>query len=96
MAAPAWMCFVRKISWQIYATSVKPPLPLLPAQILWLNVVTNGIEHVGLVMEPGEPEEFRRPPRDPREGILSRALVERVLLSGAVPSTRWEQRSWAA
>jgi Ca2+-transporting ATPase len=63
---------------------VRLPLPLLPAQILWLNVVTNGIEHVGLVMEPGEPEEFRRPPRDPREGILSRALVERVLLSGAV------------
>ena len=60
------------------------PLPLLPAQILWLNVVTNGVEHVGLVMEPGEPEEFRRAPRDPREGILSRALLERVLLSGAV------------
>jgi Ca2+-transporting ATPase len=60
------------------------PLPLLPAQILWLNVVTNGIAHVGLAMEPGEPEEFRRPPRDPKEGILSRTLIERVVLSGAV------------
>ena len=68
----------------IASLALRLPLPLLPAQILWLNVVTNGIEDVALAMEPGEPEEFRRPPRDPKEGILSRALMERVLVSGAV------------
>lgn len=62
-------------------------LPFLPAQILWLNVVTNGVEDVALAMEPGEPEEFQRPPRDPREGILSRLLIERMLVVGVVMAT---------
>jgi Ca2+-transporting ATPase len=60
------------------------PLPLLPAQILWLNVVTNGVEHVGLAFEPAEPDQAEAPPRPPREGILSRRLLERLLLAGGV------------
>jgi cation-transporting ATPase F len=60
------------------------PLPLLPAQILWLNLVTNGAEDVGLAFEPGEEEQYRRPPRDPKEGILSRTLVQRGLIVGLV------------
>jgi Ca2+-transporting ATPase len=58
------------------------PLPLLPAQILWLNVVTNGVEDVALAFEPGEKEQFRRPPRDPKAGILSRLLIERTAIVG--------------
>jgi cation-transporting ATPase F len=60
------------------------PLPLLPAQILWLNLVTNGVEDIGLAFEPGEEAQFRMPPRDPEEGILSRAQVQRGLLVGLV------------
>ena len=60
------------------------PLPLLPGQILWLNLVTNGVEDVALALEPAEPDVFRRPPRDPREGVLSRILVERLVLAGGV------------
>jgi len=60
------------------------PLPLLPAQILWLNVVTNGVEDVALAFEPGEEEQYRRPPRDPKAGILSRLLIERSLIVGAI------------
>jgi Ca2+-transporting ATPase len=60
------------------------PLPLLPAQILWLNLVTNGVEDVALAFEPGEEEQFRKPPRPPKEGILSRTLVERGLIVGLV------------
>ena len=60
------------------------PLPLLPAQILWLNVVTNGVEDVALAFEPGEEKEYRRPPRDPKAGILSRLLIERSLIVGLV------------
>ncbi len=58
------------------------PLPLLPAQILWLNVVTNGVEDVALVFEPGEEAQFRKPPRSPKEGILSRTQVQRSLIVG--------------
>jgi magnesium-transporting ATPase (P-type) len=58
------------------------PLPLLPAQILWLNVVTNGIADVALAFEPGEKALFRRPPRPPNEGVLDRTLIERLVLVG--------------
>jgi Ca2+-transporting ATPase len=62
-------------------------LPFLPAQILWLNVVTNGVEDVALAMEPGEPDEFSRRPRSPREGILTPLLVERMSVAGLVMAT---------
>lgn len=60
------------------------PLPLLPAQILWLNVVTNGVEDVALAFEPGEEAQFRKPPRSPKEGILSRTQLQRGLVVGLV------------
>jgi len=56
------------------------PLPLLPAQLLWINVVTNGIQDVALAFEPGEKSLHKRPPRPPEEGVLSRNLVERLVL----------------
>jgi Ca2+-transporting ATPase len=58
------------------------PLPLVPAQILWLNVVTNGIADVALAFEPGERSLFRRPPRPKSEGILDRVLLERLVVVG--------------
>ena len=60
------------------------PLPLLAVQLLWLNLVTNGIQDVALAFEPGEGDEMRRRPRPPREPIFNRLMVERVLLSAAV------------
>jgi Ca2+-transporting ATPase len=60
------------------------PLPLLPAQILWLNVVTNGVEDVALAFEPGEKQEFHRPPHNPKAGILSRLLIERSIIVGLI------------
>lgn len=60
------------------------PLLLLPAQILWLNVVTNGIQDVALAFEPGEEALFLAPPRPPGEGLLSRLLVERTIITGVL------------
>jgi len=60
------------------------PLLLLPAQILWLNVVTNSVEDVALAFEPKEEAQFRKPPRSPKEGILSRTQVQRGLVVGLV------------
>lgn len=60
------------------------PLPFLPAQLLWLNLVTNGIQDVALAFEPGEKDTIKRPPRPLREGIISRVLWERTLLTGIV------------
>jgi potassium/sodium efflux P-type ATPase len=60
------------------------PIPYLPAQILWLNLVTNGLQDVALAFEPGEKDILNRPPRSPDERILSRLLLERTLLMGTV------------
>jgi magnesium-transporting ATPase (P-type) len=60
------------------------PLPLLAVQLLWLNLVTNGIQDVALAFEPGEGDELLRPPRSPREPIFNRLMVERVIVSAMV------------
>jgi calcium-translocating P-type ATPase len=57
-------------------------LPLVPAQILWCNVVTNGIADVALAFEPGDRSLIERPPRPKSEGILSRILIERLVFVG--------------
>ncbi len=58
------------------------PIPLLAVQILWLNLVTNGIQDKALVFEPGEPGTMEQPPRKPDEGIFDRAMIRQILVSG--------------
>ncbi|MCM8749309.1 HAD-IC family P-type ATPase [Thermomicrobiaceae bacterium CFH 74404] len=60
------------------------PLPLLPAQLLWLNVVTDSLQDITMAFEPKESDLMRRRPRPRNEGILSPVLWERMLLSGLV------------
>mgnify|MGYP000896156467 FL=1 len=60
------------------------PLPLLAVQLLWLNLVTNGIQDTALAFEKGEPGVMNRPPRRPEEGFFNRLMIEQVLLSGTV------------
>jgi len=58
------------------------PMPYLPAQLLWINLVTNGFQVIALAFEPGEKDVDRRPPRNPREGIMSSVLVQRTVIVG--------------
>jgi Ca2+-transporting ATPase len=60
------------------------PLPYIPAQILWLNLVTNGLQDIALAFEPGEKGIVERPPREKREGILSPLIIRRTLVVGIV------------
>ncbi|WP_454856757.1 cation-translocating P-type ATPase [Rhizobium binxianense] len=60
------------------------PMPLLPVQLLWLNLVTNGIQDVMLGAEKAEGDEFRRSPRKPSEPILDRLMLRRVAQSTLV------------
>ncbi|UCH42026.1 MAG: HAD-IC family P-type ATPase [Gammaproteobacteria bacterium] len=60
------------------------PLPLLAVQLLWLNLVTNGIQDVALAFEPGEGHELDQPPRPPKEAIFNRIMIERVVISAIV------------
>ena len=60
------------------------PLPLLAIQILWINLVTDGLPAIALGMEPAEPDVMRRPPRPAAEGVLSAGLWQSALMIGAV------------
>jgi magnesium-transporting ATPase (P-type) len=57
------------------------PLPLLAVQLLWLNLVTNGIQDVALAFEGGEPGAMKRPPRSPAEKIFNPQMIKQTLLS---------------
>jgi magnesium-transporting ATPase (P-type) len=58
------------------------PLPLLPVQLLWLNLVTNGVQDVGLAFERGTGDELRAPPRPSHEPIFNRLMIQRGVLAG--------------
>jgi magnesium-transporting ATPase (P-type) len=60
------------------------PMPFLPTQILWINMVTNGLQDVALAFEPGEKGVLTRPPRKPQAGIMSQTLIQRTVLVGLI------------
>ena len=60
------------------------PLPLVPVQLLWLNLVTNGIQDVALAFEPREGDVLDRPPRSPSEPIFNQIMIERTLIAALV------------
>jgi magnesium-transporting ATPase (P-type) len=58
------------------------PLPYDAAQVLWINLVTKGLQDVSLAFEPGEPGLLKEPPRDPKEGVISRPVLHRMVWLG--------------
>jgi Ca2+-transporting ATPase len=58
------------------------PLPLLPLQILWINLVTDGVPGLALAVEEGERGIMKRSPFHPKESIFSRGLGTQILWIG--------------
>ena len=58
------------------------PLPYVAAQVLWINLVTKGLQDVALAFEPGEPGLLTEPPRDPQEGVINRPVLHRMVWLG--------------
>ena len=58
------------------------PVPLMPTQLLWLNLVTNGGQDVALAFEKRNPDLLNRPPRPPGESILDRLMIRQIAISG--------------
>lgn len=70
-------------------------LPILPTQILWINMTTAVALGLMLAFEPKEDGIMTRPPRDPDEPLLTRALVMRILLvSGLLVAGSWWLFQW--
>jgi Ca2+-transporting ATPase len=68
----------------LVAALVGLPLPLLPVQLLWVNLVTDALPALTLAMDPPPGDVLRRPPRDPREPIIGRAEWWTVAVVGAL------------
>ena len=60
------------------------PLPLVPLQILWINLITDGLPAVSLGVEPKEKGLMRQKPRDPRAGILSGGMTFHIVWVGTL------------
>ena len=85
---------VRKVVWLLLATGIAEvllfflalfaglPLPLTAIQLLWLNLVTNGIQDVALASEGVEPGVLKRKPRPADERIFNRRMLRQTLVSG--------------
>jgi magnesium-transporting ATPase (P-type) len=60
------------------------PLPLLAVQLLWLNLATNGIQHITLAFEAGEPGTMQKKPRQPNEKMFNPLMVKQTLISASI------------
>ena len=58
------------------------PLPLLPLHLLWINVVTDGLPALALVVDPPEDDVLQRPPRHPEEPMLGREQWQFIVITG--------------
>ncbi|MGD1009428.1 MAG: cation-translocating P-type ATPase [Candidatus Aminicenantales bacterium] len=65
------------------ASLVALPVPLLPIQILWVNLITDGLPALALGVDPVDPKIMDRPPRKPREPVITRARAWLIMCQGA-------------
>ncbi|MGH7148043.1 MAG: cation-translocating P-type ATPase, partial [Nitrospiraceae bacterium] len=63
-------CNVSEVLVMLFATLLGLPLPLLPIQILWMNLITDGIPALALAVDPKAPDLMKRPPRRPEARLL--------------------------
>ncbi len=61
-----------------------PSVPLIPLQILWMNLVTDGLPALALAVEPPDPDIMQRPPFSPQESIFDRGLGSYIIRIGIV------------
>ncbi len=78
------LCSFATIGVMLVSVITNLPLPMNPLQILWLNLVVHIFPAVALVLIPGEENVLKRPPRDPKEPLLTWAATGRTTLKSAV------------
>ena len=79
-------CNVGEVLTMLIATLLGLPLPLVPMQILWMNLVTDGLPAIALGLDPTDKDSMLEKPRNPREGVFARGLLKRILFSGVMIS----------
>ena len=68
----------------LYTSLFDLPMPFAPVHLLFINLLTDSLPAIAIGMEPQEDGLLRQPPRDPKEGILTREFLLRILLQGGL------------
>ena len=66
----------------LYTSLSALPLPFLPVQLLFINLVTDSLPALAIGMEPGAADILKRKPRDPKEGLMDKSFVTKMILQG--------------
>lgn len=77
-------CNVGEVLVMFLAVLMGMPLPLVPIQILWMNLVTDGLPAMALGVDPVEKDIMYRRPRDPQESVFSDGLSWRIMGTGTL------------
>lgn len=75
-------CNVGEVLTMFLATLVGLPIPLLPAQILIINLATDGLPAIALGLEPGDPDIMNIPPRSPNESVFAHGMSFIIIIRG--------------
>ncbi len=62
----------------------KMPLPFIALQLLWINLITEGIQGIAIAMEGPEGNEMNQPPRNPKEPIFDNIMLTRIFITSVV------------
>ena len=75
-------CGLAEVLFFILSIITNMPVPLIAIQLLWLNVVTDGIQDFALSFEKPEKDIMKEPPRNPEESLFDKVLLQEILISG--------------
>ena len=75
-------CNVGEVLTMFFATLLGFPIPLLPAQILIVNLATDGLPAIALGLEPGDPDCMKQSPRSPNESVFAHGLSSIIVVRG--------------
>ena len=77
-------CGLAEAAFFCLAIAMDMPMPLVAVQLLWLNVVTDGIQDFAMSFEKAEKGILQEKPRDPKESIFDKSLLREIIVSGAI------------
>jgi len=87
-------CNASEIAVMLIGPILGMPLPLLPLQILWMNLVTDGLPALALGVEPAEKNVMHRPPYSAAESIFGRGMAQFILIIGTLMSIASIAAAW--
>ena len=76
-------CSIAEVLFFVLAMVTGTGMPLLPIQLLWLNVVTDGLQDIALSLERPEPNIMSEKPRSTKESLFTKSMVSQCCIMGA-------------